>query len=141
MIVAAAIPPATDQKLSGRVLELLKEAPRPIGAYAIARRIDSITGQSCHANSVYRVLDRLMAEGQVVAVRSLKGWMINRQPADARTIVLLCTDCGLVSQIPASMVETPLRQLLQAQRFELSQLYLEVPGRCKTCSASKMQEA
>lgn len=123
-----------DATLPERVLWVLAQERRPLGVYEIARRLVLSTERTHHSNSIYRVLDTLMAQGKVVPIASAKAWILNRQPEAKSSIILLCSECGVASQLAADAVDETLARLLAERRFEPRQRHVELKGRCRKCS-------
>lgn len=131
--IASPFPAAA--RLQDRVLCLLRQYERPLGAYQLARKLTEASGYPHHPNSVYRVLHNLMLEEQVLPVATAKGWLAKHLPGPV--VVLLCRKCGNAAQLPAGNVEADIDRRLAACQFRPRQLHLEVLGRCRACSAHR----
>ena len=70
-------------ELRGRVLELVWDSHRPIGAYAILERLKS-DGRSAAPPTVYRALDFLMGVGLVHRIESLNAYVGCAHPGDEK---------------------------------------------------------
>lgn len=128
-------------RLQDRVLWLLRQGDRPLGAYQLARKLTQASGQPHHPNSVYRVLHGLMQDGQVVPVATTKGWVAKQLPDRVPALVLLCRKCGNASQLPAAGVEDDIAPILARWSFRPRQVHIEVLGHCKACSVLTLSNA
>lgn len=134
---AIASPFPAGARLQDRVLWLLQQYDRPLGAYQLAQKLTAASGYPHHPNSVYRVLQNLMQEGRVLPVATTNGWLAKRLAGPAPVFVLLCKECGNALQLPATNLEDDLVGSLAARRFLPRQVYLEVLGRCRSCDANR----
>lgn len=120
--------------MSDRILWILQREPGALGAYQLAQKLTVETGRPHHPNSIYRVLDTLRAQRQVLAVASARGWVINRVAIDGAVIAMLCVDCGSAAQLPAGEIEADIATILAQRRFKPRLVHLEVLGRCRACA-------
>ncbi len=117
------------------VLDVLRHADRPLGAYAIldALRDAGVSG----APTVYRALDQLIRERHVKRVESLKAFVIQRDTADAGPVGLaICDNCGSTMELPLPAIENPLRRAAAACDFAVDDIVLELHGRCRPCASA-----
>lgn len=115
------------------VLQELVTSVQPLGAYEIATRLGRHMGKSVAANSVYRVLDVLLAAGLVQRIESKQAYCLSPLDAGAGRILLMCEDCGSVETIEGGEVAEALEQESQAAHFRPRRKVIEVTGICQSC--------
>lgn len=115
------------------VLREIACSAQPLGAYEIATRLGRHMGKSVAANSVYRVLDVLLAAGLVQRIESKQAYCLSPLDAGAGRILLMCEDCGSVETIEGGEVAEALEQQSQAAHFRPRRKVIEVTGICQSC--------
>lgn len=119
-----------------RVKGALGLSRTPMGVYALADLLTRATGQKHFPNSVYRVLQRLELDGDVLQVVAANGW-VQRQPRSSGPVILcLCSDCGETRLLPADELDDPLHRLVEERRFSVTRFHLEMVGLCAACTAA-----
>lgn len=117
------------------VLAVLKTAGKPMTAYEIlaALRDKDITSPP----TVYRALDRLMADGVIHRLESLNAFVLCSHPSHGEvSIYAICDDCGAVEEILDPDLETRLKSAAQGKQFRLGHSLIEMHGHCRHCSAT-----
>ena len=129
---AAAGDPSVELPPSARrVLELLREADRPLKAYDLISRLDPRRPVS--PPRVYRALKRLSDAGLIHRVLSLDAFVACRSPDRPHEPgFLLCERCGKSVEIDAG--EAVRGQIPQREpRFTARRLVVEASGVCGAC--------
>ncbi len=121
--------------LRRRVLEIVLEAGRPVGAYEILDSLRARTGRGAPP-SVYRALEFLMEQGLVHRVVSLNAYVGCVQPHDShRGQFLICTRCGTVTELEDRAIEDTIRERARAAGFAAEASVVEATGRCARCGS------
>jgi len=118
----------TSAELEAVVLSILRASPRPLGAYAIARKSRSL-GVPLSPNQVYRILERL--RGRVRRVETLNAYFEDRSDAAA---VTLCRACGRAGSLRVDL-GPEIMALARAKNFRAENVIIEVRGKCPDCAA------
>lgn len=117
-----------------RVLELLWENHRPIGAYALLERLRE--ERSAQAPTVYRALDFLVAQGLAHKVMRLNAFTACCRPEEPHAPqFLICSECDGILEIVDPHVETAVGSAAKAVGFATQEAALELVGRCPACQA------
>lgn len=120
--------------LRRRVLELVWESHRPLGAYELLDRLTA-EGHKPAPPTVYRALDFLQEQRLVHRIASRNAFIGCNQPEGAHNgYFLLCTACGNASE----MTETPaidaaIQRAAGQSGFHIDDRMLEVTGLCRDC--------
>jgi Fur family zinc uptake transcriptional regulator len=117
------------------IVEALRGVGRPISAYEI---IDSLREKATLApQTVYRSLDRLIADGQAHRLESLNAFVACRHPAhEGAAVFAICDDCGIVTEFDEPAAVERLHGWARKAKFALKQMTLELRGRCRACAAA-----
>ncbi|MEM1188365.1 MAG: Fur family transcriptional regulator [Pseudomonadota bacterium] len=124
--------------LRQRVLELLWESSRPLGAYALIEALKSEQDRPVGPPTVYRALDFLTSEGFASKIESRNAYVACAHPERAHhCIFFICNECGQSVEMEDQRVE----QLLAedgARRlgFRMTRPVVEVAGTCRDCIAA-----
>lgn len=118
-----------------RVLEIIAEAQRPIGAYDI---IDALAreGPRPAPVTVYRALDFLMAQALVHRLASRNAYLAcNHSHGAADPVVfLICDTCGEVQEMSDRPFTAALATATAAAGFSVRSPVLELAGACAGCA-------
>ena len=119
--------------LRRRVLEIIWNHPKPMGAYAILDVLRD-DGRQGAPPTVYRALDFLLEQGLIHRLASLNVFTGCCQP-DSRHggQFLICQDCGQVNEINSLAMEDLLCAEAAAHQFTVLKPMVEVLGRCPDC--------
>lgn len=121
-------------ELRGRVLELVWDSHRPIGAYAILEKLKS-DGRSAAPPTVYRALDFLMAAGLVHRIESLNAYVGCAHPGERHASqFLLCKTCGVSVELDEPALGTALAQAADKRGFKVDARVVELSGLCANCA-------
>jgi Fur family transcriptional regulator, zinc uptake regulator len=118
-----------------RVLAILWEAGRPIGAYEI---LDAMREgpRSLAPPTVYRALDFLLEQGFVHKIESLHAFVGCAHPGRPHASqFLICDRCGVVTELEDEGVAQSLRSAAHETGFQAARRVVELIGVCATCSA------
>ncbi|TCT11874.1 Fur family ferric uptake regulator [Tepidamorphus gemmatus] len=118
-----------------KVLELLAQGHRPMGAYEL---MDAMAGDGRRPApiTVYRALDFLVQQGLVHRIESRNAF-IACTAGDARhsaTVFLICRACGNVGEALAEGVGEALDSVAAANGFAPDLTVIEIDGLCRHCA-------
>ncbi len=129
-------------ELRRRVLEILLESHRALGAYEILARLGS-EGRPAQPPVVYRALDFLTANGLAHRLERLNAWTACMAAAAAgegethprAPVFLICRDCRRVAETVAPGLSGVLDARARALGFQPESRIVELLGRCPDCAA------
>lgn len=123
------------------VLRQIACCPQPLGAYDIAARLSGELGKAVAPNSVYRVLDVLIACGVVRRVESKHAYCLADPAAGAGSVLLMCEGCGSVEAVEAGGIEEAVNLQTTAAHFRAVRKVIEVTGICQSCDDAGQGDA
>ena len=112
-----------------RVLEILLESHRAMGAYDVLDRLKA-EGLGFQAPIAYRALDFLVRHGFAHRVEKLNAFVACARPDCADPAFLICRACSAVSE---SEVPGGLARVGDAEGFAVETAVLEAEGLCPRC--------
>ena len=116
------------------IVEALRGVGRPVSAYELIEELRDKA--SLAPQTVYRSLDRLIAEGQAHRLESLNAFVACRHPSHEGTAVFaICNDCGTVTEFDEPSAIEHLASWARKARFAVDQMTLELRGRCRLCAS------
>jgi Fur family zinc uptake transcriptional regulator len=119
--------------LRRRVLLLIAEAERPLGAYDLLALLGA-ERERVTPPTVYRTLDFLAAQGLVHRVHSKNAFVVCRAAgAPHSAALLICATCGRVREVPCTALEHHVVDHAAAYDFAVESVAVEVRGRCVDC--------
>lgn len=119
--------------LRRRVLEIVWQSHRPLGAYAILEVLGG-EGRSAAPPTVYRALDFLLENGLVHRIASLNAFVGCRRPGHAGGgQFLICQRCGNAAELNDDGVERAIGRSAASTGFEVERHTVEVAGLCPEC--------
>ncbi|HEX4293699.1 MAG TPA: Fur family transcriptional regulator [Rhizomicrobium sp.] len=122
--------------LRRRVLEIVLESHKPVGAYDVLGHL-ARGGKRPAPPTVYRALDFLRAQGFVHRIDSRNAFVACFAPQTAhRSHFLLCRACGRAAEIENPMLDRALEAAAQAQGFAPEHETVEITGKCAECANS-----
>jgi Fur family zinc uptake transcriptional regulator len=122
-------------ELRRRVLELVWQSHRPIGAYDILERLAAERGR-VGPPTVYRALDFLAEQGLVHRLDSLNAFIGCSAPAEGhKAYFLICRECRTVIELVDEGVAGALAGAAARARFRIESETVELAGRCAHCRA------
>lgn len=119
-----------------RVLELVWQSHRPIGAYEILDQLTDGSGRRAAPPTVYRALDFLLEHGLVHRVESRNAFIGCSHPGTQHVVeIMLCTDCGRAAEIDDHRIDRAVRAAAAEIGFRIERQTVEIAGRCSDCQA------
>lgn len=116
-----------------RVLEILLEAHRALGAYEVLQRL-AAEGFGNQPPVAYRALEFLVENGLAHRIRRLNAFMACRHPGeDHSPAFLICRVCDAVAEAPAAPVRAALDRAAAGMGFTIERSNVEALGLCPTC--------
>jgi len=120
-----------------RVLELLLEGHRAMGAYEIldVLREEGIGSQPPVA---YRALDFLVSHGFAHKIERMNAFIACTHPNETHTpAFLICRRCDAVAETHADPASGLLGRVLQDTGFRIEQAVIEAVGLCPACAEAE----
>ena len=117
------------------IVEALRGVGRPVSAYELIEELRHKA--SLAPQTVYRSLDRLIAEGQAHRLESLNAFVACRHPSHEgeMAVFAICNDCGTVSEFDEPAAVDRLAAWARKAKFAVDRMTLELRGRCRECIA------
>ena len=116
-----------------RVLEIIWQSHRPLGAYTILDVLSS-EGHSPGPPTVYRALEFLLAHGLVHRLSSLNAFIGCVHPGHSGTgQFLICTTCGTAAELNDPDIERAIERGTAAEGFASHVHTVEIRGLCPHC--------
>jgi Fur family transcriptional regulator, zinc uptake regulator len=116
-----------------RVLEILLEDHRALGAYDVLTRL-SAEGFGNQPPVAYRALDFLVEQGLAHRIRRLNAFAACMHPGEAHApAFLICRACNAVAEAPAAPVRAALDTAAAALGFTIERSNVEALGLCPAC--------
>lgn len=116
-----------------RVLEILMENHRAMGAYEVLGRL-SAEGYGHQPPVAYRALDFLEEQGLAHRIRRLNAFMACMHPGEAHApAFLICKTCDAVAEAPAAPVRGALEVAAGVMGFTVEGSIIEALGQCADC--------
>ena len=120
--------------LRRRVLELVWDSHRPIGAYELLEHLGT-GGKRPAPPTVYRALEFLIDAGLVHRLDSLNAYVGCADPGRLHTgQFLICRDCRTVIELDDARIEHLVAEKAHALGFSDVRQILEIEGRCSRCA-------
>ena len=119
--------------LRRRVLELVWQSHRPIGAYEILDNLGE-EKQNAAPPTVYRALDFLIEAGLVHRLDSLNAFIGCAEPGRRHTgQFLICRECRTVTELGDDEIDALVAEKATARGFTAVRQILEIEGLCNNC--------
>ncbi len=120
--------------LRRRVLEILLESHRAMGAYEVLERL-AREGWGDQPPTAYRALAFLARHGLVHKVRRLNAYVAcTRSSHSDPALLLICRECGRVGEAEGGDVLRVIGAVAQARGFAVERLGVEALGLCPACA-------
>ncbi|MDO5640918.1 MAG: Fur family transcriptional regulator [Paracoccus sp. (in: a-proteobacteria)] len=118
-----------------RVLEILLEQHRALGAYEVLERL-AAEGLGKQPPVAYRALDFLVEHGLAHRIQRLNAFTAcqHDHKGEGGPAFLICRDCQTVAEIDASPLRGPLAGLAGAAGFAVERATIEALGLCAACA-------
>ena len=116
------------------VFSVLAETGEPSSAYAIAERVSTAAGRRIAANSVYRILDLVVAHDLAKRIESRNAYVVNRHPSCRHDcIFLVCQGCAAIQHLDDDRLAHAMRARAGDAGFRPTRAVLEILGWCASC--------
>ncbi len=124
-----------------RVLELIWQSHKPLGAYQILDRLAQ-DGFNSAPPTVYRALEFLLEQGLAHRITSLNAFIGCSHPERCHQgYFLICRHCGSAQELPLDALSTQLKQIAMAKNFLLETQIVELSGLCPSCQQRHQEPA
>lgn len=116
-----------------RVMEILLEQHRALGAYDILERLKA-EGFGSQPPVVYRALDFLVMHGFAHRLERLNAFMACAHPGpDHQAMFLICEGCNHVAEASLEGLKVPIRGACTELGFKMNTAAVEILGTCPEC--------
>lgn len=116
-----------------RVLEILLESHRAMGAYDVLNRLVA-EGFGNQPPVAYRALDFLEEQGLAHRIRRLNAFSACMHPGEAHApAFLICQRCRAVAEAPAAALRSALTAAADQVGFVVEGSNIEAVGQCAAC--------
>jgi len=124
-----------------RVLELIWQSHKPLGAYDILAQLGT-EGHNAAPPTVYRALDFLLQYGLVHRIASLNAFTGCTHAGEIhRGMFLICKQCSNVLELEAPRVSGAIDDAARTEAFSPEDVTLEVTGLCPLCRGESAADA
>jgi len=124
-----------------RVLEILLEAHRAMGAYEVLDRL-AAEGFGNQPPVAYRALEFLVDNGLAHRVRRLNAFAACMHPGEEHApVFLICRECDAVAEAAAAPVRAALDVVAADLGFSIERANIEALGLCPVCRAREEESA
>jgi Fur family zinc uptake transcriptional regulator len=115
------------------IVDALRDVGRPVSAYELIEELRDKA--SLAPQTVYRSLDRLIAEGQAHRLESINAFVACCHPShDGAAVFAICNDCGTVTEFDEAAAVDRLAAWARKSKFAVERMTLELRGRCRQCT-------
>lgn len=119
-----------------RVLEILWEDHRPIGAYDVLARLRA-AGVKAYPPTIYRALDFLTELGLAHKIHGANAFVGCARPeAPHAPHFMICQRCHEMRELFDDRLTQSVAAAAEAAGFEPSRVHLEIEGLCARCAAA-----
>ncbi|AGA88777.1 zinc uptake transcriptional repressor Zur [Stutzerimonas stutzeri] len=120
--------------LRKRVLELVWQSHRPLGAYDILAVLSEQDGRRAAPPTVYRALDFLLENGLVHRIASLNAFMgCNHPEHPHQGQFLICRNCHTAIELEQPAIAAAIDSAACSVGFAVEGQTVEVVGLCSNC--------
>lgn len=117
-----------------RVLKILVEEKRPLGAYEILQRLSSEI-ENPKPPTVYRAIQFWHQEGFIHCIDSLKSYVACSHGHHVDQIqFLICTECDFVKELECTINLGYISNVLKMCDFSIMNCTIEIKGLCGNCN-------
>ena len=121
-------------ELRKRVLELVWQSHKPLGAYDILGVLSELDGRRAAPPTVYRALDFLLENGLVHRIASLNAFVGCNRPEHAHQgQFLICRICHAAIELEQSAISEAIVASAAGVGFVVESQTVEVVGLCAGC--------
>jgi Fur family zinc uptake transcriptional regulator len=123
--------------LRRRVLELVWQSHKPLGAYDILAVLSEEDGRRAAPPTVYRALDFLLENGLVHRIASLNAFTGCNHPTHAHQgQFLICRECHAAIELQHPAISNAVVSAAVEVGFEVEGQTVEIVGICAGCKAA-----
>lgn len=120
-------------KPRARVLEILLEEGKPLGAYQILEKLSLIMNNP-KPPTVYRAIQFWQKEGFIHSLDSLNSYVACcHEHHVGQTKFLLCKECDFAKELNAAIDFSPITKLADLIKFSVKNYTVEIKGLCADC--------
>jgi Fur family zinc uptake transcriptional regulator len=120
------------------IADALRGVGRPVSAYELIEELRDKA--SLAPQTVYRSLDRLIADGQAHRLESINAFVACCHPShESAAVFAICNDCGTVSEFDEPAAIERLGAWARKSKFAVERMTLELRGRCRACTTQADQ--
>lgn len=120
--------------LRKRVLELVWQSHRPMGAYDLLETLAREDDRRPAPPTVYRALDFLQEHGLVHRIASLNAFIGCASPEHTHQgHFLICRNCRVAFELDQALIQPAIRQVAAQQGFAVEAETVEISGLCAHC--------
>ncbi len=120
-----------------RVLEILLEDHRALGAYEVLQRLVA-EGFANQPPVAYRALEFLVDQGLAHRIRRLNAFAACMHPGEAHApVFLICRVCNTVAEAAVDRVRAALDRAAKAVGFAVERSTIEAVGLCPACKTAQ----
>lgn len=119
-----------------KVLEVLLEDHRALGAYAILKKLEE-AGFGSQPPVAYRALEFLTEHGFAHKIERLSAFMACAHPGeDHAPAFMICRKCDAVAETHIAPMEKGLEGAAKAAGFQIEKAVIEAVGVCPSCASA-----
>ncbi|WP_437270102.1 zinc uptake transcriptional repressor Zur [Stutzerimonas balearica] len=123
--------------LRRRVLELVWQSHRPLGAYDILATLSEQDGRRAAPPTVYRALDFLLENGLVHRIASLNAFIGCSHPERPHQgQFLICRNCHTAIELEQASIAEAIESAARTVDFAVETQTVEVVGLCAPCRSA-----
>ncbi|NWL79661.1 Fur family transcriptional regulator [Pseudomonas taiwanensis] len=123
--------------LRKRVLELVWQSHKPLGAYDILGVLTEEDGRRAAPPTVYRALDFLLDNGLVHRIASLNAFVGCNHPGESHQgQFLICRNCQTAIELEQSSISQAIVDSAKSVGFVVEGQTVEVVGLCASCQVA-----
>ncbi|KAA0694340.1 transcriptional repressor [Halopseudomonas laoshanensis] len=123
--------------LRKRVLELVWDSHKPLGAYDILDTLAREDGRRAAPPTVYRALDFLLEQGLVHRIASLNAFIGCASPEHRHQgQFLICRQCHIAIELDNSSIQDAIAASAKGFGFQVEGETVEITGLCAQCQAA-----
>ncbi|MCY1407625.1 Zinc uptake regulation protein [compost metagenome] len=124
-------------ELRRRVLELVWQSHKPLGAYDILGVLSETDGRRAAPPTVYRALDFLLENGLVHRIASLNAFVGCNHPGIAHQgQFLICRNCQTAIELEQPSISQAIVESAQSVGFAVEGQTVEIVGLCASCQVA-----
>jgi len=116
------------------VLDALTEADLPLSAYEILRRVSAPGRRPLALPTIYRTLERLVANRLVGRLESRNAFVRIRTSDPSRLVYCICDRCGAAQAVENTSSCQMIDSAAETVGFQVRHRVMEVQGVCAQCS-------